>query len=418
MPFPYAYYKEEYNGPLHGTDLEAPLLKLKTAKSVLTIDLTSGVLDVTGKSVITVSTLTGNAVINSIAGGQEGQVVLIRKATIANSLTLTCNFGGIGEIVTAHGDSIVFGNGRYGGAALIFTGTNWHHIDNSGYFANGTALAPSLSFSSDSDSGFYNKANNVLGFSTDGVERFFIANTSIESLIAHRFIDGSAAAPAIAFSNDQDTGFYKAPAALVYTGDGADKVSFYKTGEINFANPLLRSDVSFKILTSSNASQSLESGAHLVSDALTTDISLLPVNGIYSKGNVRTGGIFQGMATSAQYADLAENYESDSLYPAGTVVRLGGSKEITLANKSEAFGVISTAPGFLLNSAAEGLQLPVALHGKVPCRFIGKIQKGDAVWSCGNGLASNSGNAKIGRALESKDTEEEGLVMIVTRAVI
>jgi len=40
--------------------------------------------------------------------------------------------------------------------------------------------------------------------------------------------------------------------------------------------------------------------------------------------------VFRGVATSAQYADVAEKYEADQIYEPATVVVFGGDKEITV----------------------------------------------------------------------------------------
>ena len=69
-------------------------------------------------------------------------------------------------------------------------------------------------------------------------------------------------------------------------------------------------------------------------------------------------------ATTAQYADLAEYYSSDSVYPPGTVVDFGGTAEVTLSTKdmsTRVAGVISTEPGFLMNSVWDGGGKVVAL---------------------------------------------------------
>jgi hypothetical protein len=93
-----------------------------------------------------------------------------------------------------------------------------------------------------------------------------------------------------------------------------------------------------------------------------------------------------GLASSAQYADLAERYASDSDYDPGTVVIFGGNAEITVTNADHdprIAGVISTNPGYLMNDSADqdALMLPVALTGRVPTRVRGPIRKGDMVVS-------------------------------------
>jgi hypothetical protein len=88
--------------------------------------------------------------------------------------------------------------------------------------------------------------------------------------------------------------------------------------------------------------------------------------------------IFQGVASSAQYADLAEKYISDATYDEGTVVVFGGNEEVTVTNlyaDTRVAGVISEYPGYIMNSLSEGQ--PVALRGKVPVKVIGAVKKGD-----------------------------------------
>jgi hypothetical protein len=120
-----------------------------------------------------------------------------------------------------------------------------------------------------------------------------------------------------------------------------------------------------------------------------------------SSGTLTTG-IFSGTATSAQYADLAEIYAADSEYPAGTVVMIGGDAEITAATPEAQYlaGVISTAPAYLMNSAADGEA--VALVGRVPVRVVGSVNKGEAVFATHHGKASTNGQGPIvGIALET-----------------
>jgi hypothetical protein len=91
-------------------------------------------------------------------------------------------------------------------------------------------------------------------------------------------------------------------------------------------------------------------------------------------------------ATSAQYADLAENYETDDKYDVGTVVMVGGSKEVTASSFGKrAIGVISANPAYLMNSAGKGQ--PVALKGKVKVKVNGFIAKGDELIADNKGVA-------------------------------
>jgi hypothetical protein len=125
-------------------------------------------------------------------------------------------------------------------------------------------------------------------------------------------------------------------------------------------------------------------------------------------------------ATSAQYADLAEIYESDADYEVGTVVIFGGEKEITISkegNDIRVAGVISENPAYLMNDRANGL--PVALMGKVKCKVVGHINKGDMLSShpTHNGVAKKTHDPQVGevlgKALEDYDSEEIGTINIV-----
>ena len=149
-------------------------------------------------------------------------------------------------------------------------------------------------------------------------------------------------------------------------------------------------------------------GLTIVDNNITTsrsndDINLDP-NGtgkVQVVGNIAATE-FQGLATSAQYADLAEIYASDAEYPPGTVVTVGGDAEVTRASPDAVYlaGVISTAPAYLMNSAADGEA--VALVGRVPVRVVGSINKGEAVFATHNGKASSNGQGPIvGIALET-----------------
>jgi hypothetical protein len=142
-------------------------------------------------------------------------------------------------------------------------------------------------------------------------------------------------------------------------------------------------------------------------------------------GNVHANYLV-GTSVTAQYADLAERFEADSVYSPGTVVELGGAKEITRAVQElseSVFGVISTAAAYLMNSnAGSNTTHPaVAVSGRVPVRVIGQVKKGDRLVSAGNGLARAADRTEItafnviGRALADKHTQGEGTVEAIVK---
>ena len=131
---------------------------------------------------------------------------------------------------------------------------------------------------------------------------------------------------------------------------------------------------------------------------------------------------FNGVATSAQYADLAEVYEADAEYEPGTVLVIGGDKEVTVTDEAGSYkviGVVSTNPAYLMNSEADGVA--VALRGRVPCKVIGNVNKGDVLVASDTpgyamvGAISHTLSPLqiIGRSLESKTDAQPGIIEII-----
>lgn len=107
-----------------------------------------------------------------------------------------------------------------------------------------------------------------------------------------------------------------------------------------------------------------------------------PLHTLSVTGNAFVSGTIFGTASSARYADLAEIYTSDKKYIPGTVVVFGGDNEVTVSTASHdpsVAGVVSTNPAYLMNDSVEGAA--VALQGRVPCRVLGPVNKGDRVVS-------------------------------------
>jgi hypothetical protein len=146
-------------------------------------------------------------------------------------------------------------------------------------------------------------------------------------------------------------------------------------------------------------------------------------------GNIFAQNFFgnvTGISSSALYADLAERFEADAAYTPGTVVEIGGLKEITAVVQElseQVFGVISTAAAYLMNAGAGSNEThpPVAVNGRVPVRVVGTVKKGDRLVSAGNGLARAAEKNEytafnvIGRALADKTTTTEGIVEAIVK---
>ena len=133
-------------------------------------------------------------------------------------------------------------------------------------------------------------------------------------------------------------------------------------------------------------------------------------------------GVLNVTATAAYYADLAERYEADTVYDEGTVLVIGGAKEVTVTSifaDTRVAGIVSKNPAYLMNKDAgtDETHPAIALKGRVPCKVEGYIKKGDLIVTSstpGYGCAANSvsAGAVIGKALGSQ-SEGFGIIEVL-----
>ena len=129
-----------------------------------------------------------------------------------------------------------------------------------------------------------------------------------------------------------------------------------------------------------------------------------------------------GTVMRSRWGDLAEYYSADEDYEPGTLVRFGGTQEVTVANEV-ANAVVTSNPGLVLNEEMKlktnGPKHPLglALVGRVPVKVWGGCCKFDLLvpdpehpgWSRVQAYPSEQ---PIARALENKMSED--LVLCAT----
>jgi len=134
--------------------------------------------------------------------------------------------------------------------------------------------------------------------------------------------------------------------------------------------------------------------------------------------------VVHATSTAAQYADLAERYETDTPVETGDVVILGGQAEITKCQNAlddRVFGVVSESPAFLMNAQAgnNDTHPMIALKGRVFVKLKGTGRAGDRVVSAGNGearvadLDECTAFNTLGRLIKHKYKEETALTECV-----
>jgi hypothetical protein len=397
----------------------------------------SGTLETASQTNITsVGTLGSLSVTGNVSGGNLTTAGLL-------SVTGNANVGNLGAgIVTTTGNvtasgnvsgNYLLGNGTFItglSASKIFNGTSEANIGDSGGNANitigGVSNVAVFTTTGANITGTLNATGNAnvgnLGTSGNVTAGYFLGNGSqLTGIDATAIQNGSANVRA--FLNGNVTVSAAGTAnVLVVTATGANIAgTLNATGDVTFGGNLIDTGA-LTISTSSNGNITLSpNGAGVI--VASKDIVNGQANGVGNIGAV--GGFFNTIfakATSAQYADLAEMYVADLEYSPGTVLSFGGEHEVTLGsvNDSRVAGVVSTNPSYIMNSGLEGEHVvAVALTGRVPCRVLGTVRKGDMMVSAGNGYARAEElpkiGAVIGKALENFDGDVGTIEVVVGR---
>ena len=192
----------------------------------------------------------------------------------------------------------------------------------------------------------------------------------------------------------------------------ANNVTYYDNNLHHFRqqNPTLGDA---PILCSQISTRAITTGGDTTTGTITGQWTLQSTpGGSAGKGNSRL------QATYA--ADLAEFYEGDKDYETGTVLVFGGEKEVTISTSNcdtRVAGVVSNNAAFSMYAACPGFKNQVALQGRVPCKVVGKISKGDImVTSNIPGVAIATRDPKpgtiIGKALENYDSDHIGMIEV------
>ena len=357
----------------------------------------------------TTITMLGSAqsVASSIASGVFGYIRALKGLSTYDGTQFTSNNG----YIQAKDNGLTL-------AKLTQIGNGTFLGNNSGVTANISVL----NFSAAVEGALTSPSTGVLTrtgtatFTTTGFGTANTANTIVQRDASGNFTAGVITAGTIQSTyQNLNTAFTTAPISL----DAGQVLSF--SNSTNGAWSFSVSDprvLTMGISTNSKPYFRSTSGIEFYSNVLPGGTT-----GTYNLGSsTQAWNLIYGTATQARYADLAENYESDQTYETGTVVMLGGEKEVTLAKgqgTTKVAGVISEHPAHLMNSelAAEFVAT-VALQGRVPCKVVGKIEKGDMlVVSMIPGVAMASEDPRvgsvIGKALTNYDGDRIGVIEVL-----
>jgi len=117
-----------------------------------------------------------------------------------------------------------------GGLLQVSSGTGIQNAD-------GTYSAPSYAFGSDTDTGLYRIAEDRLGISTNALTRLDIDTTRIAASLPLYEDDGSAGAPTYSFTNDTDLGIYRIGTDILgISTNGSERLRIDSSGNVGIGN--------------------------------------------------------------------------------------------------------------------------------------------------------------------------------------
>jgi hypothetical protein len=214
---------------------------------------------------------------------------------------------------------------------------------------------------------------------------------------------------------------------MTAAGSTAANTSITTYGTLDTSNGTLKATT---ITTGASATTAAVTGTYQVQSG--SKIDLYTYGGTLLTSTLSTGlatntgsilgtwSLSGSSSLQATYSDLAEWYRADAEYTPGTVLVFGGEAEVTTTNRvndTRAAGIVTTAPAYVMNQELDGIRACIALAGRVPCRVIGKVKKGDmlttsAIPGCAVKALTPTLGAIIGKALEDKDTNEAGVIEV------
>lgn len=233
-----------------------------------------------------------------------------------------------------------------------------------------------------------------LGFTVGNTPQFKVSIESGNTPVVENFLGDT-----VVFKT-RVGGTQKTPMRLVGSNilPGFDNISDIGSTSFRFANIYATT-----VNGTATRSDSLNVGGNYRTASIASSANTIPVRD--GSANIYAN-IFEGTATSAQFADLAEKYLTDKEYEVGTVVAVGGDKEVTATTWGDrAIGVVSGNPAFMMNKDLEGGTY-IALKGRVPVKVTGAVRKGQRLVAGNNGTAVAAvphANDVFAIALESSD---------------
>jgi hypothetical protein len=176
--------------------------KAKAYQAVDTIK--SRVYDYTYK----VGTLTGALTLKSVVTGNH----------VGDRLNILFTDDGSGRVITfstgfTSGGTLTMQASSKANVFFVFNGVGWYQLSGqnlvTGLVGQGSAAVPTLSFTGQTDQGFYNVSATELGFTIGGVKAAGLTTTGFNVVNVLGAGNGTVSLPAYSFISDPDCGLYR-----------------------------------------------------------------------------------------------------------------------------------------------------------------------------------------------------------------
>lgn len=303
--------------------------------------------------------------------------------------------------------------------------SEWNNLFVRNIYLDGTPLTQT--WQENNDSIFpINQAKNLLIGLTASTSANFEVIASTGAILTQSNITLLGSSSAIGTTNNQTLQLGNAATgAVAITPNNQTGLFVNGTGSVGIGTQTIPSNLALVIQPNNETSSfsvDQTSNARINGGALCVSSDNTCASKSLSSGNIYATNI------SIQHADYAENYISSQQLEPGDIIMPaadGNNSAIIKSTKqyqSQIIGVISTAPGVVLNSdaqtdSAHPYKYPIALTGRVPVKVSienGLVRTGDLLTSSsvpGVAMKATEAGQIIGKALEDFSSETPGKIM-------
>ena len=284
------------------------------------------------------------------------------------------------------GNNIVFSSAPAGSSSffgVVLAGADYVNVGVD--FPAGSVAAPSITFVTDKDTGFFSKAANEIGIACAGTEVGVFSSTGLSS----GFADGSATSPSIFFTSDTNTGLARAASdELIITTGGVERASF-GSSEVVFNDP--SNDVDFRVESNGNAHMLfVDAGNDRVGIGTTSPGHPLEVAGQIETSGSNNAVLFDGASSTPTIGAGIHKPADDTLAfvtASAERMRIDGSGRLlagTTANTS--LGADSYLAQIKTSGASAGLGIIRTADSIAPPFFSLAKSRNDGIVQSGDGL--------------------------------